>query len=53
DLVAAGESGYMVAARGEGTEPVPLADVAGKVKLVPLEHDWVTAARKVGTGLGD
>ena len=53
DLVAQGEFGYMVAARGEGTEPVPLADVAGKVKTVPLDHDWVTAARQVGTGLGD
>lgn len=53
DLVAAGEFGFMVAARGNGTEPVPLKDVAGKVKLVPLDHDWVAAARKVGTGLGD
>ena len=53
DLVAAGEFGYMVAARGDGTEPVPLKEVAGKVKLVPTDHDWITAARKVGTGLGD
>ncbi len=45
--------GFMVAARGDGTEPVPLAEVAGKVKLVPPDHDWVAAARKVGTGLGD
>ena len=42
-----------MAARGDGTEPVPLTEVAGKVKLVPLDHDWVSAARKVGTGLGD
>jgi ATP-dependent phosphofructokinase / diphosphate-dependent phosphofructokinase len=53
DLVAAGEFGVMVAARGEGTEPVPLSEVAGKVKTVPVDHEWVTAARKVGTGLGD
>lgn len=53
DLAADGEYGYMVAARGEGTEPVPLSEVAGKVKLVPTDHDWVTAARKVGTSLGD
>ncbi len=53
DLVADGQFGYMVAARGEGTEPVPLAEVAGKVKVVPPDHDWITAARKVGTGLGD
>jgi ATP-dependent phosphofructokinase / diphosphate-dependent phosphofructokinase len=53
DLVARGEYGYMVAARGDGTEAVPLTEVAGKVKLVPMDHDWVAAARKVGTGLGD
>jgi len=53
DLVARGEFGCMVAARGNGTEAVPLEDVAGKVKLVPADHDWIEAARKVGTGLGD
>lgn len=53
DLVAQGEYGYMVAARGDGTEAVPLAEVAGKVKLVPTDHGWIEAARKVGTGFGD
>ncbi|AEE47675.1 6-phosphofructokinase [Cellulomonas fimi] len=53
DALARGESGVMVAARGEGTELVPLAEVAGKVKLVPPDHEWITAARQVGTGLGD
>ncbi|MCB2175420.1 MAG: ATP-dependent 6-phosphofructokinase [Actinomycetales bacterium] len=53
DLAADGQFGYMVAARGEGTEPVPLAEVAGKVKTVPTDHEWVTTARKIGVGLGD
>ena len=53
DLVAEKEFGVMVASRGDGTEAVPLNEVAGKVKLVPVDHGWVTAARKVGTGLGD
>jgi 6-phosphofructokinase 1 len=53
DLVARREFGVMVAARGEGTEPVPLSKVAGKVKLVPADHAWIAAARQVGTGLGD
>jgi 6-phosphofructokinase 1 len=53
DLVAQGQFGYMVAARGETAEPVPLDKVAGKVKYVPLDHDWIAAARKVGTGFGD
>jgi len=53
DLVDRGEFGVMVAARGDDAVPVPLADVAGKVKLVPPDHAWVRAARQVGTGLGD
>ncbi|MFC8190107.1 6-phosphofructokinase [Cellulomonas sp. NPDC057328] len=53
DHVARGEFGVMIAARGEGTAAVPLGDVAGKVKLVPPDHAWITAARQVGTGLGD
>ncbi len=53
DLVADGQFGLMVAARGEGTEPVPLADVAGKLKLVPPDHAWVDTARRMGVGLGE
>jgi 6-phosphofructokinase len=53
ELIADGQWGYMVAARGEGTVPVPLDEVAGRVKLVPTDHEWIAAARKVGTGLGD
>lgn len=45
--------GVMVAARGEGAEPVPLAEVVGKRKTVPLDHPWIKSARYVGTGLGD
>jgi 6-phosphofructokinase 1 len=52
-LVDAGEFGHLVAARGEATVPVPLSEVAGKLKLVPQDHDWVLTARNVGTGLGD
>jgi 6-phosphofructokinase len=53
DLVAAGTYGVMVAARGDGTEAVPLADVAGRRKVVPVDHPWVVTARHVGTCLGD
>ena len=45
--------GVMVAARGDGTEPVPLEKVAGKRKCVPLDHTWLQTARHVGTCLGD
>jgi 6-phosphofructokinase 1 len=53
DLINEGKFGVMVAARGDGTEPVPLDEVAGKLKLVPPEHSWVETARRVGTCLGD
>ena len=53
DLINAEVSGVMVAARGEGTEAMPLEDVAGRTKLVPTDHPWVSSARRVGTNLGD
>jgi len=51
--VSKGQFGVMVAARGEDTELVPLEEVAGQVKLVPTDHEWIATARKLGTGLGD
>ena len=45
--------GVMVAARGESTSPVPLDQVAGKRREVPLNHSWIATARAVGTSLGD
>jgi len=53
DLIHENISGVMVAARGDGTEPVPLEKVAGKRKIVPPNHPWVETARRVGTCLGD
>jgi 6-phosphofructokinase 1 len=51
-LISKGKYGVMVAARGDGTEPVPLEEVVGKRKVVPLNHPWVEAARSVNTCLG-
>ncbi|HET7626253.1 MAG TPA: ATP-dependent 6-phosphofructokinase [Verrucomicrobiae bacterium] len=45
--------GVMIAARGAGAKPVPIADVAGKLKLVPTNHPWIECARCVGTSFGD
>ena len=45
--------GVMVAARGNGVKAVPIADVAGRLKTIPLDHQWIEAARRVGTCLGD
>lgn len=51
--VADGASGVMVATRGSETHLAPLEEVAGKVKYVPTDHEWVKAARGVEVGLGD
>jgi 6-phosphofructokinase len=53
DLIKEGKFGVMVAARGDGTEPVPLDKVAGKRKSVPLDHSWIETARRLETCLGD
>jgi 6-phosphofructokinase 1 len=53
DLIHEGVFGVMVAARGDGTEPVPLEKVAGKRKAVPPDHQWIETARRVGTCMGD
>ncbi|KOR32940.1 6-phosphofructokinase [Achromatium sp. WMS3] len=52
DLIAANVHGVMVAARGAKTQPVPLEDVAGQRKLVPIDHPWLENARRVGTCIG-
>jgi 6-phosphofructokinase 1 len=45
--------GVMVAKHGSETRAVPLEEVAGRLKSVPLDHEWIEAARRVGTSLGD
>ncbi len=53
DSIERGEYGVMIAVHGESTKTVPLEDVVGRKKLVPLDHSWIRAARNVGTCLGD
>jgi 6-phosphofructokinase 1 len=53
DYIADGVHGVMVASRGETTEAVPLKEVAGQVKSVPLDHPWFETARNLGIALGD
>ena len=52
-LVYEGVYGVMLAARGDRAEPVPLEEVVGKIKTVPLDHSWIESARRVGTSLGE
>jgi ATP-dependent phosphofructokinase / diphosphate-dependent phosphofructokinase len=53
DLIREKVFGVMVAARGDGVKPVPIAEVAGNLKMVPPDHPWVQSARNVGTCLGE
>jgi ATP-dependent phosphofructokinase / diphosphate-dependent phosphofructokinase len=52
-LIASETYGVMVAVKNQGTRPVPLREVVGKRRTVPLDHMWLEAARHVGTCLGD
>ncbi len=53
DAVEAGTFGVMIASRGEEAVPVPLKDIVGKRKSVPLDHAWIRTARAIGVSLGD
>ena len=48
-----GRYGVMIASRGEEAVPVPLADIVGKRKVVPLDHPWIRTARSIGVSLGE
>ena len=45
--------GYMVAMQNNVIVPVPLKDVAGKLKTVPLDCDVIQTARDIGVCFGD
>jgi 6-phosphofructokinase 1 len=53
ELLLRGEHGVMVANRPPDMVPVPLADVVGKTKTVPLDSDLIATARSIGVSLGD
>ena len=53
ELLADGTYNIMVSYRGDYCIPVPLEQVAGKRKTVPMDHPLIIAARRVGTCLGD
>ncbi len=45
--------GYMVAVQNDCIVPVPLSEVAGKLKTVPPDGEVVRAARALGLSMGD
>ena len=52
ELIANGKFGRMVALKGDGISSVPLAEVAGKLKLVTEDHDLVIQGRRMGICFG-
>jgi len=53
ELLAEGTYNVMVAYRNGRCVPVPLQDVVGQRKLVPVDHHLIHCARQVGTCFGD
>ena len=53
ELVRRGVFGRMVANNPPDIVHIPLSDVVGRTKTVPLDYDLVTAARAIGVSLGD
>ncbi|BFL38530.1 6-phosphofructokinase [Agathobaculum sp. NSJ-28] len=52
-LIRDGKFGNMVAVQDDKIVPVPLSEVAGKLKTVPPDSDIVQAARDLGLSMGD
>jgi 6-phosphofructokinase 1 len=53
ELLADGVYNVMVGVKGAECLAVPLAEVAGKTKVVPPDHPWVKTAALVDTCMGD
>jgi 6-phosphofructokinase 1 len=53
ELLQRGVFGRMVANNPPDIVPIPLSDVVGKVKTVPLDYDLLKTARAIGIAFGD
>jgi 6-phosphofructokinase 1 len=53
ELIMRGVFGRMVANNPPDIVPIPLADVVGKTKTVPLDYDLLRTARSIGVAFGD
>lgn len=49
----AGVSGVMLGLQGTEIVRIPLTEVAGQPKFVPINHPLIAAGRRVGTSFGD
>ncbi len=51
--LAEGRDGVMVAYKGDIVSYIPISEIAGKMKIVPLDHDVLCTARELGISFGD
>lgn len=52
-FLARGDFGKLVALQNEKIVGVPLEEIAGRVKNIPVDHPMIKSARELGTCLGD
>ena len=53
ELLMNGQFGKMVANHPPDIVPIPLGEVVGKIKTVPLDYDLIKTARAIGVAFGD
>ena len=52
ELIAQGNFNRMVAMKGNDIISVPLEEIAGRLKTVPVDHDLVVQGRRMGICFG-
>ena len=53
ELLLNGQFGKMVANHPPDLVPIPIGEVVGKIKTVPLDYDLLLTARRLGVSFGD
>jgi 6-phosphofructokinase 1 len=53
ELILRGQYGKMVANNPPDIVPIPIGEVVGKTKTVPLDYDLLQTAKAIGVAFGD